>query len=303
MNRKSISPNGALLWWDAKDVQRDALLSALKADGDYSGLLPLFDPIACLKKICFDIVKALNLTVRGQPIDYRQLRRDVIGVQAVREVKGDKQNAYQFIFSMVARGSNLDDLRVEFAKIDPDAGKEIAAKMKQLEKFARDAWVEHSTVITAKQLTATMRSLVFQLRGTMLKESGSLYFIPEEHADTFEKVATVIETSGSEARFTLGITDLSMNPRYFKRVMEGLDAEIKLATQQMQDELAELADGKKKMRRNGIERRLQDICDWTEKVEYYEKMMGVAMPKLRQAIGDCKYAIGVHGLEALGASE
>lgn len=303
MNRKTISPEGALIWWDAEEVPRDGLLSALKVGADRSGLLPLFDPIACLKKICDDIVDTVGLKVRGQPIDYPQLRKDVIGVEAVRTLKGDKQNAYQFIFSMVARGTNLDDLTVAFAKIDPDAGKPIAAKMRELEQYARQCWIEYSKVITAKQLTATMRSLVFQLHGTMVKESGGLYFIPEEHAEEFEKVATAVETSGSAARFTIGITDLSVNKRMFQRVMEGLESEILLATQQMQDEVAALADGKKKMRRNGIERRLQDICDWTEKVEYYEKLMGVAMPKLRHAIGQSKYAIGVHGLEALGADE
>lgn len=304
MNRKTISAEGALLWWDAAEVSRDALKAALAAPGkDFTGLLPLFDPIACLAKICEDVVDSVNLKVRGQPITYRQLRKDVIGVQAVREVKGDKQNRYDFIFSMIARGENLESLTVGFAKIDPDNAKPVAAKMQQLEQYARQCWLEYSKSITAKQLTAAMRSLLFQLKGTMVKESGGLYFIPEEHADVFEKVATVIETSGSEARFTLGITDLTMNKRMFQRVMEGLEAEILASTQQMQDEIAALAEGKKRMRRNGIERRLQDICEWTEKVEYYEKLMGVAMPKLRDAISQSKYAIGVHGLEALGASE
>jgi hypothetical protein len=303
MIRKSISAEGVLLWWDAHEVSRDGMQAALSVARDFTALLPDFDPIACLSKVCDDIVDAVGIKVRGMPITYRQLRKDVIGVQAVREIKGDKQNEYHFLFSMVARGMDNKNLTVGFAKIDPDGGKKVAEKMRELEQYAQQGWEEYSKFITAKQLTSCLRSLVFHMKGTMLKESGGLYFLPEEHAEAFEKIAGAIEASGSEARFTTGMTDLSMNKRMFQRVMESLESEILAETQQMQDEVAALADGSKRMRKNGIERRLQDICDWTEKVKYYEELMGVAMPKLRGAIGQAKYAIGVHGLEALGASE
>lgn len=302
MIKKSISTEGVLLWWDSAEVQRDALLGALKGAG-FVDLMPLFDPVACIKRVCNEVVEACDMKVRGCPIDYRPLRKDVIGAQAVREIKGEKQNQYDFLFSMVAQGQNLDELTVSFAKIDPAAAPEVQADMQKLETLARTWWLTYRDWIPAKDLTDAMRRLVFRLKGTMPKKSGGLYFIPDEHVGTFEQVAKAIESSETEASFTTGIVDLSSNPRMFKRVMEGLEAEIMDETGKMQSEIEALATNSKRMRRNGIERRLQDICDWTDKVEYYEKLMGIAMPKLRDAIGEAKYAIGVHGLEALGAAE
>jgi len=300
--KKQISTEGVLLWWDSHEVPRVALKDGLM-QAQSTELLPLFDPIACLKKVCDELVTATDMKVRGQPIDYRQLRKDVVGVQAVREIKGDKQNQYDFLFSMIAYGNDLDSLSIRFAKVDPDTAPQIASKMADLEKQAKDLWVAYKDWTPAKDLTDAMRRLVYKVKGVMLKESGGLYFIPEEAAEMFEQVASVIEASDTEAQFTIGVTDLTMNKRMFKKVMQALETEILAETGKFQDEIATLADNSKKMRRNGIERRLKDISDWTAKVEYYEELMGVAMPKLRDAIGQAQYAIGVHGLEALGASE
>lgn len=302
MIRKTISTEGVLLWWDSAEVQRQPLLDSLKGAG-FSELMPMFDPVACIKRVCNEVVEAVGMKVRGEPIDYRQLRKDVWGAQAVREIKGTEKNEYDFLFSMIAQGNDLETLTVSFAKIDAANAPEVASRVSDLETLARNWWIEFKDWIPAKDLTDAMRRLVFRLKGTMLKESGGLYFIPEENIAKFEQVCSGIEQSDTEARFTTGLTDLSANPRMFKRVIEGLEAEIMDQTQKMQAEIDHLSTNSKKMRRNGIERRLKDICDWTEKVEYYEKLMGVAMPKLRDAIGEAKYSIGVHGLEALGAAE
>lgn len=301
MNRKQIPDEGSLLWWDSGKAPRDGVKIAFKSVG-YDSLVPLFDPIACLKVVADDLVTSAGMKIRGQPIEYRQLRRDVIGVVAVREIKGDKRNAYLPLFSLGCQGTDINNFKVSFFDVDTAQAPEIAQNLQSLEQAASALWDEHKEWLPAKDLTEAVRNLVFRLKGTMLKDSGGLYFLPEEHCAVFEQLATDIEATDTEARFTLGSFPLNANPRLFKRLFEGLEAEVLFETSKMQDEVADLAGNSKKMRRNGIERRMKDICAWTDKVEYYEQMMGVAMPKLKQAIEDAKYAIGVHGLASMGAS-
>lgn len=301
MNTIKVSQDGVMVFWNSHKAPRQAVKDAFKGIGS-DDLLPLFDPIDCLKQVCKDIVDQSGLKVRGQPIEARQLRRDVIGVSAVREIKGEKRNQYRGLFSLGCSGTNIDDFQVSIIDIDSAEAPQIAQHHSQLEKAARELWMVHKDWLPAAQLTESLRRLVFRLKGTMLKESGGLYWIADEFRSTWESVIEDIEKSDTDASFTVAHTPLEFNDRLFKCVMAGLEEEILYHTQQMQDEVAALADDKKKMRRNGIERRLKDIADWTDKVEYYEQLMGVAMPKLRQAIEDAKYAIGVHGLASMGAT-
>lgn len=302
MIRKTLSSDGVCVSWDSAKAERAVVRAAFKAEG-HDSLVPLFDPIECLKRVVFDIVDQSKLKVRGQPIEPKQLQRDVIGVTAVREIKGDKRNTYKSLFSIGCEGSNEDDFTVRFFDVDPVEAPQIAQNYSQLERVARDLWMLHKTFIPAKDLTEALRRLVFRFKGTMIKRTGGWYFLPEEFLPEFDKVVQPIESSDTELQVTTLAGDLQANPRFLKRVFEGLEQEIMYHTQKMQDEVAELAGNSKKMRRNGIERRLKDICDWTDKVEYYEKLLGTAMPTLRQAIEDSKYAIGVHGLASMGASE
>lgn len=302
MIRKKLGDDGAVVSWDAGKANRTVVRQSFK-DAGHDALVPLFDPIECLKRVVFDIITQAGMKVRGQPIEPKQLRRDVIGVTAVREVKGDKRNSYKSLFSIGCEGGNEDDFAVRFFDVDPVEAPEIAKHYNELQQAARELWMAHKEFIPAKDLTEALRRLVFRLKGTMVKSTGGQYFLPEEALSEFDKVVVPIEQTDTKLRVTSIICDLQMNERLFRRLMEGLEEEVLYNTQKMQDEVAGLAENSKKMRRNGIERRLKDICDWTDKVEYYEKLMGVAMPKLRQAIDDAKYAIGVHGLASMGATQ
>jgi hypothetical protein len=301
MNHINVSQDGVLIYWDSAKAPRADVRTAFKAIGADS-LLPLFDPIECLKAVAKDIVDQSGIKVRGQPIDYRQLRRDVIGISAVREIKGNKRNQYKPLFSLGCEGDSLDNFVVKFFDVDTVECPTIAQHLSSLEQAARDLWMGHKDWLPASDLTEAMRRLVFRLRGTMTKKSGGLYFMFKDALPDFEKVVTRIEQSDTDADFTIASTPIEFNDRMFKSVMKGLEEEILYHTQKMQDEVSTLADGGARMRRNGIERRLKDICEWTDKVEYYEQTMGSSLPKLRQAIEDAKYAIGVHGLASMGSS-
>jgi hypothetical protein len=163
-------------------------------------------------------------------------------------------------------------------------------------------WIGDKDWMPAKDLTEGMRRLLFRLRGTMLKKSGGLYFLFKDMLPDFEAVVRQVELSDTEAEFTIAHSKIEFDDRMFKCVIKGLEEEVLLHTQKMQDDVSSLADGGAKMRRNGIERRLKDICEWTDKVEYYEQSMNTSLPVLRQAIEDAKYAIGVHGLASMAAS-
>lgn len=302
MNTINIANDGVIVFWDSAKAPRDAVMSAFRGVMADS-LVPLFDPIECLKAVTKDIVDQAGIKVRGQPIEARQLQRDVIGVSAVREIKGNKRNEYKSLFSLGCRGTSVDDFKVEFFDVDSVEAPAIAQHLPQLEQAANDLWNSHKDWMPAADLTESVRRLVFRLKGLLLKKSGGNYFIPEEHLPTFEAVVGDIEKSETAAEFYICKWPIQFNDRMFNCVIGGLEDEILYHTQQMQDEVAELSDGKKKQRRNGIDRRLKDICAWTDKIEYYEQMLGTTMPKLRQAVEDAKYAIGVHGLASMGASK
>jgi len=300
MNHKQLCQDGVMIFWDSAKTSRAAVRTAF---ANHDSLLPLFDPIDCLSSVAKDIVKTAGITIRGEPIFYRQLRRDVIAISAVREIKGNKRNQYKPLFSLGCEGDSVDNFTVRFFDVDSVECPTIALHLQHLEAESRNLWLTHKDWMPAKDLTESVRRLIFRLQGTMLKTSGGLYFMFADRMAEFEPVIKVIDDSGSDAAFTTASTPIKFNDRMFRTVIKGLEEEVLLNTQRMQDEVSTLADGGAKMRRNGIERRLKDICDWSDKVEYYEQTLGSSLPKLRQAIEDSKYAIGVHGLAAMGASK
>jgi len=304
MIQKVISNEGCQVYWDAAVVRRDVVRQACEAAGGLGGLVPLFDVIACLKGVCDGICKAGITAVRGQPIEPRQLSRDVYGVTAVREVKGKVKNEYRHLFSVGCTGTNINDFQVKIWDVaDGPETEKIRKNLAEFDTLARNLWDVEKDWMPAKQLTELCRKLVFHCGGVMLKKSGGLYFIPADHFPVFDQVVTAIEQSDTNAEFTSACIDTSASPRFIKQVLRGLDSEILAQTSQMRDEVADLANNSGKMRRNGIERRLKDLREWQAKVEYYENLFSTALPTLRTAINDAQYAVGVHGLEALGATE
>jgi len=301
MIRKTITDDGVQVYWDSAKAPRSVVRKSFRAAG-FDSLVPLFDPVECLKRVAHDIVEVAGLKVRGQPIEPKQLRRDVVGVTAVREIKGAKRNDYRNLFSIGCTGTNADDFEVRFFDVDPVEAPDIAKNLQATEQAAKSLWSGHKDWMPAQDITAAIRGLLFRLHGTMLKKSGGVYFLPEEHLQTFEKVVSPIEQSESDLCVTTCSFDIQANQRMFDRLLAALEAEILEQTSKMNEDIASMSDKSKKMRRNGIERRLSDICRWTEKVEYYEKLMGTTMPKLREAIDTAQYAIGVHGLVSMGAN-
>lgn len=300
MNHKHMCQDGVLIWWDSAKTSRAAVKTAFQ---DHDSLVPLFDPLDCLENVAKDIVKAAGIVVRGEPILYRQLRKDVIAISGVREIKGNKRNQYKPLFSLGCEGDSIDNFKVRFFDVDTAECAPIAQHLTALEAEARNLWLTHKDWVPAKDLTQAVRRLIFRFQGTMPKASGGLYFMFQDRLADLEAVIKVIEDSGSQAAFTTATTPIKFNDRLFNSVIAGLEEEVSLNTQKMRDDVSSLADGGAKMRRNGIERRLKDICDWSDKVEHYEKALGSSLPKLRQAIEDSKYAIGVHGLASMGASK
>jgi len=274
-----VSILGAYGFWTARRTPRNQVEDAFNRAGIGTSAMPDIDHYDSLVEAGKKIVDKLNLKRRNTPVKFDSLSRTSIGVEFWRLHKADKHNTREPLFSIGITEQNeafLVSHNAENSTVD------AFAKTGVCDQIIDGLYQQEQLLMSARDVTESLRSVVVQHRGMSMKESGGVYFIPECGLQSVDTLFSAMNQCGN--RCTLLQHDLSDNEELSKQVLETTNENIVEAARRMNEVMEELRDSDKKPRANGLKSRLEEASRLTDLLSYYESFFATNLDESRKAL-------------------
>lgn len=286
--------DGMLVTWEPGQLPVDKAQEAFNSV-NAAALLPKSSTKPAALKTAFSaLIDALNIKVRGMPVNITPLREDLIGFEAVRVQKGQVENEHEFVMSVVLEEDSSGTASVKIAKFDSGIVGSVAVMQDQFEDRLTRVYLEELNYYPVGMISSALQRLVMHLGGISLRKAGGAYFLPSDAMDTFNKVADQVENTGGKLRINTVCFPLKPTERSYRWVLESLDKEVNESLAEIEEELKGL--GGSKQRSNGKETRLDHATAIDQKISSYESLLNVTLTHLHDAVNKVKCAVEAHNL-------
>jgi len=179
---RKFDSSGAVVCWDSQRVLRQNAESAFGSVGK-GKLVPAVNHLAALTDAAKAVASDGGLALPGLPLKYFTLDRSSTGIGVYREIRGTQENEYQFMFSV---GVLAETGRAVFLKQAPTCPLYIGPNaINQLDAVYR----ESTRYLTASDLTKAVNGFLAASHGVLLRDNGSVYFLPGEFIEQYETLA------------------------------------------------------------------------------------------------------------------
>jgi hypothetical protein len=263
-----------------------SLRDALDSVG-LGGLAPKASTIpASMKEMLGGFIEAANLKVRGLPIDINPLRSDVKGFEVVQRHPGDTENQHDFMLSVI-----LDESvgRIKIAKFNPRYFN-IGSNQQLIEDKMTAVFFQQLDWYPTPMVSSCISRVVAYLGGVLCRKAGGVYFLPESAMTQFEPLADELEKSQGGVELTITKFELRPGERSYRLVAQSLQAEIDEALVAIEEGLKTIG----RQRANGKESRTAALQAMADKIARYERILGVTLTGLRDAVTKVQGAVDAH---------
>jgi hypothetical protein len=204
-----------------------------------------------------------------------------------REIRGTQENEYQCMFSV---GVLAETGRAVFLKQAPACPLYIGANaINQLDAVYR----ESTRYLTASDLTKAVNGFLAASHGVLLRDNGSVYFLPGEFIEQYETLAR--ELVGPKLHCWQ--VDLSANDKLLATLHDNVQESLISRMEQRAGEWEELTARGGKARSDGLQSRFDAMVEDARQIEYYEEFLQVRLDALRGALERQQAMIGMAHME------
>ena len=251
-----------------------------------ASLVPAVNHLAALTDAAKAVASDGGLALPGLPLKYFTLDRSSTGIGVYREIRGTQENEYQFMFSVGLSESG----RAVFLKQSPACPLYVGPDaINQLEAVYR----ESTRYLTASDLTKAVNGLLAACHGVLLRDNGSVYFMPGEFIEQYETVAR--ELVGP--RLHCWQVDLTANDKLLATLHDNVQESLITRMEQRSAEWEELTSRGGKARSDGLQSRFEAMVEDARQIEYYEEFLQVRLDALRGALERQQAMIGMAHME------
>ena len=282
---RKFDSSGAVVCWDSQRVLRSNAESAF-GSVNRASLVPAVNHLAALTDAAKSVAGDAGLALPGLPLKYFTLDRSSTGIGVYREIRGTQENEYQFMFSVGLSESG----RAVFLKQSPACPLYVGPDaINQLEAVYR----ESTRYLTASDLTKAVNGLLAACHGVLLRDNGSVYFMPGEFIEQYETVAR--ELVGP--RLHCWQVDLTANDKLLATLHDNVQESLITRMEQRSAEWEELTGRGGKARSDGLQSRFEAMVEDARQIEYYEEFLQVRLDALRGALERQQAMIGMAHME------
>lgn len=282
---RKFDSSGAVVCWDSQRVLRSNAESAF-GSVNRASLVPAVNHLAALTDAAKAVAGDAGLALPGLPLKYFTLDRSSTGIGVYREIRGTQENEYQFMFSVGLSESG----RAVFLKQSPACPLYVGPDaINQLENVYR----ESTRYLTASDLTKAVNGLLAACHGVLLRDNGSVYFLPGEFIEQYETVAR--ELVGP--RLHCWQVDLTANDKLLATLHDNVQESLITRMEQRSAEWEELTGRGGKARSDGLQSRFEAMVEDARQIEYYEEFLQVRLDALRGALERQQAMIGMAHME------
>jgi hypothetical protein len=285
MNVSSLpsANEGALVWVNqAGRVRVDVVRSVFNSLG-LGKCLPRREKRSIALRIA---IKAWLITRYGKK-DARSMRlypldRRVLGFEVRRKVDGSEMNDHPYVCTVKA---NEKGAWVTYAGSPAPQSETDNVSRLYLERVE---WYCPTTVGSLIK-----RAVAYHWLGTSLKSNGGLYFLPGCHLPDYQALAAGLERSttnpDSELVMTAATFDVRNNPGVARDAMLSLRAEIRSATDEINNDLV----GAHEMTEQGVSSRKARLDNLLKQAAEYSALFETSLDDLKAMIEGTKDALAI----------
>ena len=283
---RKFDSSGAVVCWDSQRVLRQNAESAFGSVGK-GKFVPAVNHLAALTDAAKAVASDGGLNLPGLPLKYFTLDRSSTGIGVYREIRGTQENEYQFMFSV---GVLAETGRAVFLKQSPQCPLYLGANaINQLDAVYR----ESTRYLTASDLTKAVNGFLAASHGVLLRDNGSVYFLPGEFIEQYETLAR--ELVGPKLHCWQ--VDLSANDKLLATLHDNVQESLISRMEQRAGEWEELTARGGKARSDGLQSRFDAMVEDARQIEYYEEFLQVRLDALRGALERQQAMIGMAHME------
>ncbi len=261
MNDITIRPVGAVVYWGCSTTDREKLSEKAERCG-FGDLVPnKRTPESALFNALKDGVPDAGVTrdYLIQPLKSRNQK----GFEVVEVHKGTERNSYSALFSARVHSDTVkfSEGLWDYATIDGNT--------------VQDLYDQYRRTLTGAAVGSFLVSVCQRLRGTSLRPSGGIYWIPEDSLDRWNDVTDAVESSAC---------DYGKSEVFRLRTLldaQSASAVISAITKEVTDQSDEILEGIGELGEKALRTREERSRELKKKVEHYEGMLGESLGKLK----------------------
>ena len=313
MNRISDGRDGMIVWWDAAEVDRSLFCGAMQDSGlgDYTP--EAVNKRAALKNVLADAVGQFGLIVPGQRVKYEPLSDDVLGYEAIRVVKGAEANEYPSLFSACLSADLTGTPKVRLIRNHTlhgflDCSQWTTPDQRMLrgadaaEEFCSLAYERETGLIPGAEAGRHVKDALLRgLSALSLSRHSKGYFVPACNGPRWETLALKINSSTAFTGLRLSWFRYEIEPMGFEQMIQALRMEIDEITNAVGEELGQCRAEDRRMRSDAVGRRVVSLDEAHAKLAMYEKLLGVSLDELRDAVEQTQGMLAMQSLLAISA--
>ena len=280
MTVRESRPEGAIVYWNGAPTDRQKLTDGLTAIG-------MEDYVPCQRTEAASLKMALEEFIDDAIAERRTTRthktkQDGERVQRdklVQPLRNQKENGFEVVD--VTRKDDANDYVVDFAARVIDGQVRISRGYASQSKV-QSAYEVYRATLGGSAIGGALIDIVKDLGGVTLRDSGGIYWLPDEKLEKWEQVIGAFEAAGDNQVYMVRTI---MDAKTVRAVNDAIVDEVIKASGALADEIR---DGK--LGEQAIETRLQRAKSLHARVAGYELILGQTMVHLHDCIGIAELA-------------
>lgn len=261
MQQREIQISGAVVYWSAGPTRRETLRSYLEQVSMEELTPNVRTDAAALKSALLEYCANEKTRKFDLGVEPRQ-NQARNGFEVMRKKRGAERNEYEVAFA--ARIESWGGLIVE-----GDANREAI----------QAAFDRHKAQLTGAAIGKLLVDVLARLGGTTLRESGGVYWLPEEALPAFERVAAFVEECGEEQGNKVYLLRTAMDEATVRAVRDAITTEVTKESEAIVQEVMENDFGDE-----ALARRQLLAAALHARVSQYERILGEAMSTLHEVV-------------------
>lgn len=264
MVEKQINAQGGVVYWSAGPTQRDTLEAGLEAIGLRHYMPRPRTRLSGLINAAKHYAKESADLCRNDGLDYivqNHKRPKLNGIEICNVDRKMVNNIYDSMYNL---------------NVDAD-GKVSCKESQHVEDEIQVSYDNFMHLLTGEGVGAMLVKLLGHCQGVRLRESGGIYWIPNQTLPVWKKVTEAVEQAGHTNTCYLLRTVLDGN--CIRAVMDAIASEVADAVNRMMVELESHS-----LQEKALENRLERCKALDSRISFYGAVLGKGLDELKDQV-------------------
>jgi hypothetical protein len=261
------------------------------------GALPKVNKLSAIHDAAKVVAAEAGFVGRDMPtLKYFSHDRSTVGVGVYQEIRGADENQYPLVFSARV---NAETNEASIIKVGP--GFCLPVSQHAMSARLDHCYSQATEFFTASDITKAVNTFLGKSHGVLLKQTGGVYFLPDEFIERYDALARGLREAGPVLH--CWVHDLANNESLVQTLHDNMIGGILDRITERQNNWDALVSNEGKPQERGLRSRFDEMLADAATIEFYENFLSVRLDSLRSVLERQQGIIGMAHLDLWNAEE